>query len=145
MESVALKRLIGAAVLVVIGVAGAVWRAHSVAPPPAPYAERPRAIVPAGVRIRLEVVNATRTRGLARRATFLLRDLGFDVVRFTTDSVRRDTTLVLDRSGHPDWAKLASRALGGARIEARPDSARYLDLTVLLGADWRPPAKPFYP
>src|SRR5688500_15629435 len=35
---------------------------------------------PAGVRIRVRVLNATRRRGLARRATFMLRDRGFDVV-----------------------------------------------------------------
>ena len=102
-------------------------------------------LVPDGVRIRVEVLNATSTRGLARRATFALRDAGFDVVRFANDTARRDSTLVLDRSGHGDWARLVSRALGGARVEERPDSLRYLDVTVLVGADWRPPAKPFHP
>ena len=27
----------------------------------------------------------------------------------------------------------------------RPDSVRYLDVTVLVGGDWRPPPLPFYP
>lgn len=106
----------------------------------------PARIVPEGTRIRVEVMNATTTRGLARRASFYLRDLGFDVVDFRTTGERRDTTLVLDRSGHPEWAALAAKAIGGgARVEARPDSSRYLDLTILLGASWRPPAQPFYP
>ena len=35
--------------------------------------------------------------------------------------------------------------LGGARIESRPDSSRYVDLTIVLGVGWRPPAQPFYP
>jgi hypothetical protein len=107
--------------------------------------DRPRPIVPPGVRIRVEVLNATGTRGLARRATFVLRDAGFDVVRFATDTARRERTLVLDRSDHPDWSVLVARALGGARVESRPDSSRYLDVTILIGADWRPPPKPFYP
>ena len=47
--------------------------------------------------------------------------------------------------GNEDWAKLVARALGGARVESRPDTSRYLDVTVLLGADWRPPSKPFHP
>lgn len=100
---------------------------------------------PSDTRIRVEVMNATRTRGLARRATAFLRDRGFDVVAVGTVSEPRDSTLVLDRSGHPEWAQLVARALGNARVEARPDSSRYLDVTVLLGTSWRPPTEPFYP
>jgi LytR cell envelope-related transcriptional attenuator len=66
-------------------------------------------------------------------------------VRFGNSDETRDSTLVLTRSGKDDWAGLVARALGGARVESRPDSSRYLDVTVLLGADWRPPAKPFHP
>lgn len=100
---------------------------------------------PDSVRIRVQVLNGTTTRGLARRATALLRDRGFDVVEMGTLNDARDTTLVLDLSGHPDWAKRVARALGTARIEARADSSRYLDIAVVLGATWRPPAQPFYP
>jgi hypothetical protein len=100
---------------------------------------------PADTRIRVEVINTTRARGLARRATMHLRDRGFDVVETGTQSKTLDSTLVLDRSGHPEWARLVASALGGARVEARPDSSRYLDVTVLLGTSWRPPAEPFYP
>jgi hypothetical protein len=106
---------------------------------------RVRVLVPDGVRIQVEVLNATRVRGLARRATFALRDAGFDVVSYGNDDELRDSTLVLVRSGHHDWAALVSRALGGALVESRPDSSRYLDVTVLLGSDWRPPARPFNP
>ena len=97
------------------------------------------------MRIRVEVLNATRVRGLARRATMHLRDRGFDVVNVGTSREVRDSTIVLDRSGHADWAGLVARALGGARVEPAPDSSRYLDVTVLIGATWRPPAEPFYP
>lgn len=101
-------------------------------------------VAPAGVRIKVEVQNATATRGLARRATLYLRDRGFDVVAFGNASEKRDSTLVLDRSGHPDWAALVAAAMK-AKTESRADSSRYLDVTVLVGADWRPPALPFYP
>lgn len=100
---------------------------------------------PADTRIRVEVLNATKTRGLARRATAYLRDRGFDVVATGTSSEALDSTLVLDRSNHPEWAALVARSLGNARVETRPDSSRYLDVTVLLGTSWRPPAEPFYP
>jgi LytR cell envelope-related transcriptional attenuator len=88
---------------------------------------------PKGTRIKVEVLNATRTRGLARRATLYLRDRGFDVVGSGTA-----------RSAHPEWAYLVGRAMK-ARVTAQPDSSRYLDVTVILGADWRPPPQPFYP
>jgi hypothetical protein len=100
---------------------------------------------PAGTRVRVQVLNASRRRGLARRATIALRDRGFDVVEVGTTSVLRDSTLVLDRSGHSAWAQLVAAALGGAPVEARADSSRYVDVTVLLGASWRPPAQPLHP
>jgi len=101
---------------------------------------------PAGVRVRVEVINTTRTRGLARRATRVLRDQGFDVVSVSTGGPTLDSTLVLDRSGHQAWAATIARLLGpGSRAEVRPDSSRYLDVTVLLGTSWRPPAQPLYP
>lgn len=106
--------------------------------------EEQESMVPPGVRIKVEVLNATNIPGLARKATMFLRDRGFDVVDIGNSSDKRATTLVLDRSGHPAWANLVGEALS-AKVEARPDSSRYLDVTVLLGEDWHPPALPFYP
>jgi hypothetical protein len=100
---------------------------------------------PEGARVRVQVLNATNMRGLARRATMHLRDRGFDVLEIGTANEQLDSTLVLDRSGRPDWARRVADALGGARVESRPDSSRYLDVTVLLGRSWRAPAEPFYP
>jgi hypothetical protein len=74
-----------------------------------------------------------------------LRDQGFDVVEIGTTSATRDTTLVLDRSRHPEYARNVATSLGMARVETRPDTSRYLDVTVLIGSTWRPPAQPFYP
>lgn len=102
-------------------------------------------IVPDSVRIKVEVLNATSIRGLARRGTFHLRDLGFDVVSSGNSNEKLDSTVVLVRSGRMDWGELAARGLGGARVEARPDSSRYLDLTILLGTSWRPPPQAFHP
>ena len=101
-------------------------------------------LVPPGVRIKVEVLNATKVRGLARKATFYLRDRGFDVVAIGTAREQRGATLVLDRSSHPEWAALVGKAFN-AKVESRPDTSRYLDVTVLVGSDWRPPPLPFYP
>ncbi len=137
-------------VLTVVGGATLWWRSRtpggsagvSSGPQASPGVTR---IVPAGTRIRVEVLNTTTVRGLGRRTTFYLRDLGFDVVRFAGEGPARDSTLVLDRSGHPEWAALVAKSLGGVRVESRPDTSRYVDVSVLIGTSWRPPAQPFYP
>lgn len=97
------------------------------------------------MRIRVQILNATTTRGLARRATTLLRDRGFDVVETGTIKGPVDTTIVLDLSGHPEWADRVARVFAPARVKTRRDSSRYLDIAVLLGTTWRPPAETFYP
>jgi hypothetical protein len=99
---------------------------------------------PDGVRIKVEVLNATKTKGLARRATTYLRDRGFDVVGSGTSVLQQDKTIVLDRLSHPEWARLVGRAMN-APVASRPDSSRYLDVTVILGNDWHAPPLPFYP
>jgi hypothetical protein len=139
-----------AAVLLVLVVLGAGAYVLSARRGPRPVAalftrdELPRA--PEGVRIRVQVLNTTRIRGLARRAATVLRDRGFDVVEMGTTGPARDSTLVLDRSGHAEWASAVAKVMGpAARSEARPDSSRYLDVTVLLGGSWRPPAQPLDP
>ena len=98
-----------------------------------------------GQRIRVQVLNATATRGLGRRAMLYLRDRGFDVVEVGTSRRTQDSTIVLDRSRHPEWAQQVAEALGGARVVSRPDSSRYLDVTVILGTTWRLPAQPLRP
>jgi len=100
---------------------------------------------PEGVRIRVQVLNTTKTRGLARRATRLLRDRGFDVVELGTVGPTMDTTLVLDLSGHPAWADAVAKVMAPAHTRARRDSSRYLDVAVLVGSSWRPPAEPLDP
>jgi hypothetical protein len=115
------------------------WRASS-AESYAPEDAR----APEGIRIKVEVLNATKTRGLARRATSYLRDRGFDVVGSGNVAEQRAATIVYDRSSHPEWARLVARAMNAPVVE-QPDSSRYLDVTVLIGANWRPPALPFHP
>ena len=101
---------------------------------------------PTGVRIKVEVFNTTKRPGYGRRASQLLRDRGFDVVDVGSGGALRDTTLILDRSGHAAWAATVARVLGPrARSESRPDSSHYVDVTVYLGTAWRPPAEPLNP
>lgn len=102
-------------------------------------------VVPESLRIRVEVLNGAGTRGLARRATRAMRDAGFDVVASGNAPERTDSSIVLVRSGQVAWGELAAQALKGARVELRPDTSRYLDLTIIVGARWRPPPEAFDP
>ena len=145
MESRALRRRVAIAIAALVLVGGAAWGVQSWRHRTSRPIGSNDARAPEGVRIRVQVLNATRTRGLARRATMHLRDRGFDVVDIGTDPNVHDSTMVLDRSGHPEWAALVARALGATQVLSRPDTSRYLDVTVLLGGTWRPPAEPFYP
>lgn len=115
---------------------------HPTAPSTGPLAD-PKWVN--GTRITVEVINATKVRGLAQRAARALRDQGFDVVSTGTNKEQFDSTTVLARTGHRDWAERAAKAMGGGAVLMRPDSSRDVDLTVLIGSTWRAPAQPFYP
>ncbi len=142
-----------ALVLVALVAFGARGARHSLSTPPQEESHGITAKAPPlpdpkwanGQRVTVEVLNATRTRGLARRAAIVLRDQGFDVVSTGTNHDQFDSTQVLDRTGHREWAVLASKAMGGGTVLVRSDSSRQVDLTVLIGATWRPPSQPFYP
>ena len=133
---------IAALVVIMLGIAGALVSRRVTG---AVFGIRAVDRAPSGVRIRVQVLNATTTRGLAQRATDLLRDKGFDVVEIGNSRERTDSTVVLDRTNHPDWARRAAAAMGGARVVVSPDTLRYVDLTVLIGPNWRPPVQPLHP
>jgi hypothetical protein len=102
----------------------------------------PRNYTAAGLgRVRVEVLNAGGMRDMARLATDYLRDRGFDVVYFgnaNAEDFGQDSTIVLDRIGRPEAAAAVGRALGTDWVESKPDTSRYLDVTVLLGSGWSP-------
>jgi hypothetical protein len=126
--------LIVVAVLVGSAVAG-VFGGGS--PAPAPVATAPQA-APTG-RVRVQVLNASGRPGLAREATRMLRDRGFDVVEFGNGKgFPPDSSVVLDRAGKVETARQVADAVGIPRVTARPDSNLYLDVTVVLGRDWKP-------
>ena len=135
------------AVAALVGsLAWGVWehfRAPESAAPPAAPADGARpvpAAAPAG-RVRVEVLNATGTPGLARTGMRVLRDRGFDVVYFgNAPSGTPPQSVVIDRVGNLEQARQAADALGIARVESRRDPSLILEVTVVLGDDWRAPA-----
>lgn len=138
---VALVFLLLLGVGAILGSTLAEWRRHRAGPgaPPEAGDSTARPIH----RIRVEVLNAAGRDGMARRATDYLRELGFDVVYFgNAESFGRDTSIVLDRVRRLPDARRVADALGVRRVVSRPDSNLYLDVSVLLGADWRVPERP---
>jgi hypothetical protein len=113
-------------------------------PPQEGVAPPPRNSTAAGLgRVRVEVLNAGGKEGMARLATDLLRDRGFDVVYFgNAQDFGRDSTMVLDRTSRPLAAAAVGRALGTDWVESQPDENLYLDVTVLLGSEWSPEPTP---
>lgn len=92
----------------------------------------------------VEVLNGTRRQGLARVATRVLRERGIDVVFFGNADTVTDSTSVLVRRGGPGQGKEVSAALGIGRVSVEPDTLRRVDVTVILGEDYRP-ALEFHP
>lgn len=88
-------------------------------------------------RVRVEVLNAAGISGLARAATDRLRAAGFDVVYYgNAAGFSPDTSLVIARTGDRDNAEDVADAADIRRVLARPDSTRYVDVSVIIGADW---------
>jgi hypothetical protein len=92
-----------------------------------------------GEHIVVEVLNGSGRRGLARVATRALRQAGFDVVYFGTGSDTIPITQVLARRGDSLAAVRVARALGGGQARVRQDTLLRVDVTVLLGGDYRAP------
>lgn len=91
-------------------------------------------------RVRVEVLNASGRSGLARQATEVLRERGFDVVEFgNAQGFAPDSSLVIDRVGRIELARQVADALGVRRVRAEPDADLFLDVTVVLGRDWAAP------
>ena len=92
-----------------------------------------------GERIVVEVLNGSGRRGFARTATRALRQAGFDVVYFGTVADPVAVTQVIARRGDSSAAVRVARALGIGQARVRQDTLLRVDVTVLLGPDYRPP------
>lgn len=84
----------------------------------------------------VEVLNGTRRSGLAVDVGRLLRSRGIDVVWLGNADTPSDRTRVIARRGSIDAARRVARALEQGQPELVPDSLRYVDVTVIIGADF---------
>ena len=96
------------------------------------------AIPPVEGRVMIEVLNGTRRQGVARTATRMLRGRGLDVVFLGNADSAETLTRVIVRRGDPDRARYVVSVLGAGKIVIEPDTFRRVDVTVILGEDFRP-------
>ncbi len=89
--------------------------------------------------VRVEVLNGCAIPKLATNVSWELRKLGFDVVR-VGDAHQSDfkETMVIERRAQDrsNAIKLATR-IGCAKIMKEIDSTLYLEVTLILGTDYR--------
>lgn len=92
-----------------------------------------------GPRVRVEVKNGGGRDGMARAATGVLRDAGFDVVEVGNWDVSDEPrSFVLNRMGDLEAAREVADALGIREVRTESGTNLYADLTVVLGAEWSP-------
>lgn len=108
--------------------------------PPPPAAPRAHAYpIPSPERrVTVEVLNGTKRAGVARAATRMLRRRGLDVVFYGNAESAVDSTRVIVRRGDPAAGRDVRQALGGGRVTLEPDTLRRVDVSVILGPDFRP-------
>jgi len=100
----------------------------------------PSAIPGTQGRVRVEVLNGSGLAGVARDATRILRDSGFDVVHYgNAGTYSVDPSVVMDRVGEMETARSVAEALGIPQFRSEPDSSRFVEVSVRLGPDWTPP------
>ncbi len=100
--------------------------------------DRAFAIPPVQGRVTIEVLNGTRRQGVARTATRMLRGRGLDVVFLGNADSAETLTRVIVRRGNPDRAQYVADVLGAGKVVVEPDTFRRVDVSVILGEDFRP-------
>lgn len=118
-----------------VALAAAVW--WLVPPPPPKPAERAYPIPSVENRITVEVLNGTKQAGVARAATRSLRHRGIDVVFFGNAEAAADSTRIFVRRGDPRHGREVQRALGMGIVVVEVDTLRRVDVSVVLGTDYR--------
>jgi hypothetical protein len=119
--------------VVLAGIAGLVVR-----PDPKPSAPQAFPIPSPRGRVMVEVLNGTRTQGAARTATRMLRRKGLDVVFLGNADSLAESTRVIVRRGDPEQARYVAAALGAGKVIVETDTFRRVDVSVILGDDFRP-------
>jgi hypothetical protein len=89
-------------------------------------------------RITVEVLNGTQRQGAARTATRMLRRNGLDVVFLGNADSLSPGTRVVARRADSTRARYVAAALGAGVVTVELDTFRRVDVSVILGDDFRP-------
>jgi hypothetical protein len=122
-----------AVVILLAAVSGFLLRAER-----KPVPSRAFEIPPVQGRLVVEVLNGTQRQGAARSATRMLRSHGVDVVFLGNADSAEGLTRVIVRRGSPERARTVGAVLGTSKIVVEPDTFRRVDVSVILGEDFRP-------
>jgi hypothetical protein len=95
-------------------------------------------ISPVQGRVIVEVLNGTQRQGAARTATRMLRGRGIDVVFLGNADSAEGATRVIVRRGELDRARYVAGVLGAGKVVVEPDTFRRVDVSVILGDDFKP-------
>ncbi len=88
--------------------------------------------------IRVEVLNATGVNGLAKRVSWRLRDMGFDVVYYGNATDTLSKTVIIERADSSlSNAKEMAWAINCKEITFEPDPDGLLEITLILGLDYQ--------
>ncbi|HEX7337890.1 MAG TPA: LytR C-terminal domain-containing protein, partial [Gemmatimonadales bacterium] len=89
-------------------------------------------------RVTVEVLNGSRRQGAARTATRILRRKGIDVVFLGNADSAEVVTRVIARRGDRDKARYVASVLASGKVVVETDTLRRVDVSVILGDDFRP-------
>lgn len=97
--------------------------------------------------IRVEVLNGTTAAGLAQTVTDKLRRAGFDVVNIANaENDSFPETVVIDRAANDRGnARLVAEALGCKNVLPQLEPTSLLEVTVIIGNDYRTQKKKGFP
>ncbi|MGB9590486.1 MAG: LytR C-terminal domain-containing protein, partial [Candidatus Hydrothermia bacterium] len=87
---------------------------------------------------KVEVLNAAGEPGLAKKVTWRLRGMGFDVVYYGNANDTLSKTVVIERvDSSMANAKSLAGAIGVKEITYEPDPDQLFDVTLLVGLDFK--------
>ncbi len=94
--------------------------------------------------IQVEILNATKIRGLAATTMKYLRERNFDVVKTGNNEESEKKSFIIDRLGDYNSSKKVAFALGikDSMIVQQVDSSLFLRCSIIIGEDYKT-LKPF--
>lgn len=86
--------------------------------------------------VQIEVWNASSQPGAARQSAALLRQGGFDVIKWGNLGRKEASTIVVDLIGNFPVAQTAAKIVGTDNVVIQIDPAPMVDIIVILGEDY---------